>query len=395
MPQVTYKRMEIKDLNPAEYNPREIDDEELEGLTASVEEFGLVEPLVWNKRTGNLVGGHQRLKVLLAQGVPKAMVSVVDLSLEREKALNVALNNPHIQGRFSDGLQDLLREIKADDRHLFRDVALDKLLEDEARSLGSGLDDAPPCPDEPVTKPGDIWLLGEHRLLCGSCTEHSDVTHLQGEIEGARCMWTDPPYGVDYKGGTGKTIKNDTKEGLRKLLDHAFKLAFDYVLYPGSAVYVAHATATRMTFDIALMQAGFLMRQGLIWVKDSLVLGHSDYHYKHEPIWYGFKPGDGRFGRGGAEGWHGDNKQTTVFEHPKPKRSSEHPTMKPVRLVAEMIANSTRVNDWVYEPFCGSGSTLIACQSLGRRCLAMELDPGYCDVIVERWQNVTGGQAKK
>lgn len=394
MPDLNYVVMKLADLNPAQYNPRKITEEALGGLENTIEEFGLVQNLVWNKRTGNLVGGHQRMKALSNQNITEAMVCVVDLSLEREKALNVALNNPHIAGTFDDGLQDLLRDIRDNDTHLFRDIHLDKLLKDEASGTPDE-DDVPEPPEEPVSKLGDLWILGEHRLLCGSSTEHSDVMRLIGDRH-AVCCWTDPPYGVDYVGGTKekKTIKNDGKEGLPDLLNGCFKLAFDYVMAPGSAIYVAHPDVHQWTFHKALETSEFKFRQMLIWAKNTFALGRRDYHYSHEAIWYGYKPSDETFGRmHGGSGWHGDHSQGTVFQVDKPKRNGEHPTMKPVALVVKMLSNSTRPLDWVYEPFCGSGTTLIACEQLGRRCMGMELDPVYVDVIVKRWEEQTGQKA--
>lgn len=397
--ETTWETMKLTKLNPAEYNPREITDEALIGLENSLEEFGLVQNLVWNRRTGNLVGGHQRMKVMVGKGLTEGMVCVVDMSLKREKALNVALNNPHISGTFSSGLQELLEEIRDDDMHLFRDVHLDKLLAEE----GGGTPDEDEIPDVPevaISKLGDVWLLGDHRLMCGSSTEHGDVMKLVGDRH-AVCMWTDPPYGVDYgnRPNASKTrtshIANDKESDLPALLKGAFELACEYVIAPGSPVYVAHpAGRNAEIFYSSLEKAGFQFRQALIWVKDKFSFGRSDYHYRHEPIWYGFKKGDERFGRlNDGIGWHGDHSQTTVFDMPRPKVSVEHPTMKPVALVVKMVANSSRPLDWVYEPFCGSGTTLIACEQLGRRCMGMELDPLYCDVIVKRWEEQTGKTA--
>ncbi len=399
MQPVKYITMKLSELNPADYNPRKITEEALIGLENNLKEFGLVQNLVWNKRTGNLVGGHQRMKALANQGAEKAMVAVLDLPLAREKALNVALNNPHIAGTFDEGLSALLEEIQEDDAQLFRDVHLDKLLLEDTSSK-PGEDDVPPAPETAVTKPGDLWVLGEHRLLCGSSTEHGDVMKLIGDRH-AVCMWTDPPYGVDYgnRPNASKTrtshIENDLATDLPKLLSGAFSLTFDYVIAPGSSVYVAHPAGNNAAqFYSSLAEAGFTFRQALVWVKDKFSFGRSDYHYRHEPIWYGCKPGDERFGRlNSGIGWHGDNSQTSVFEIIRPKVSREHPTMKPVALVVAMLTNSSRPLDWVYEPFAGSSTTLIACEQLGRRCMAMELDPIYCDVGVARWQEQTGGEA--
>ena len=249
---------------------------------------------------------------------------------------------------------------------------------------------------EPVAeswvKPGDLFELGEHRLLCGDSTRTDDVGRLM-DGERAACMWTDPPYGVNYKGKAG-SIQNDGAEGLEALINGAFGAAND-ALADGAAIYVAHpAGPNSVTFGVSFVAAGWRLHETLVWVKDSLVLGHSDYHYRHEPILFGYRPAKGRRGRGG-EGWYGDDSQTTVFEVPRPKRSAEHPTMKPVELITLMLMNSTRSNEVVYEPFSGSGSTLMACEVLGRKARAIEIDPRFVQVALERWEKQSGRKARK
>lgn len=396
--EATYEEMHLADLVPADYNPREISDEAYDGLNQSISRLGLVQPLVWNKRTKTLVGGHQRLKVLLDHGVDTTTVAVVSLSKRNEKALNVALNNPHTAGTFTKDLQGLLASIKAEDLDLFTDVRLDSLWVDEV--LGDTTNPGSHTEVESRTKPNQLWQLGAHRLYVGDSTAAQDVTRLVGPHK-AQCMWTDPPYGVDYVGKTGDalTITNDGAAKLDELLCSSFKHAHDLALKPNAGVYVSYAsTSNTISFWRALEEAGFTFREELIWVKSTMVMGRMDYHYKHEPIWYGYKPGKKTFGRPiGAkkktEGWYGNAKQTTVFEVAKPKANKVHPTMKPVELVQEMIINSTRPGDWVYEPFAGSGSTLLACELTDRKCLAMELAPKYCDAIISRWEEMTGDKA--
>lgn len=249
-------------------------------------------------------------------------------------------------------------------------------------------------------------MLGPHRVMCGDSTSQAHVGRLM-DADRAEILWTDPPYGVEYVGGTGLTIQNDDAEGLPALLRDAFARASE-VLTPGAAIYVAHPEAELgIVFGVAFLAAGWRLHQSLVWVKDSMVLGHSDYHYrheavmfgsapgrskrgkKHEGIFYGYAPGGGRRGRGG-EGWHGNNSQTTVLEIPRPKRSLEHPTMKPVELVARCLLNSSRPGDIVLDLFGGSGSTLIAAHTQLRVARLMELDPVYVDVICRRWQEFTG-----
>lgn len=210
-------------------------------------------------------------------------------------------------------------------------------------------------------------------------------------------MWTDPPYGVSYVGGTDRhlTIRNDDADGLDLLLAGAFAAA-DQVLAPGAAIYVAHpAGALSLTFLQRFAAQGWRLHQTLVWVKNSLVLGRSDYHYRHEPVPFGYKAAEaGRRGRGG-HGWYGDDAQSSVFEVDRPQRNEDHPTSKPVALVSAMLRNSSRTGEVVLDPFLGSGSTLVACEQLGRRCHGLELDPKYVDVVVARWEALTGGRAER
>lgn len=234
--------------------------------------------------------------------------------------------------------------------------------------------------------------------MCGDARKPADLETLMAG-SAAQCVWTDPPYGVNYVGKTkdALTIKNDSTDGLRPLLDAAFP-NFAAVLEPGSPFYIATPAGPQHTeFLGAVAGAGLRLHETLVWVKDVMVLGHADYHYRHEPILYGWTQGPGRSGRGNHKGsrWHGDNSQTTVFEIPRPKRSEEHPTMKPVELIKAMLLNSSTRGDAVLDPFAGSGSTLIAADTIGRRCFALELDPGYCDVIVARWETLTEQQAQR
>jgi len=210
-------------------------------------------------------------------------------------------------------------------------------------------------------------------------------------------LWTDPPYGVSYVGRTRDRLEitNDTSSQLAVLLRAAFS-SIDRVLAPGSPLYVAHpAGALQAVFIAAFLEAGWSLRQSLVWVKDTMVLGRSDYHYQHEPLLYGYKPTDtGRLGRGGA-GWHGDNSQTSVFAIDRPRASAEHPTMKPPELIEAMVGNSSHRRAVVLDPFAGSGSTLIACERLGRRARLIEIDPRYCDVIVARYEALTRRQVRR
>ena len=214
--------------------------------------------------------------------------------------------------------------------------------------------------------------------------------------EQAVCLWTDPPYGVEYEGGTKRklTLRNDSAEGLSRLLEDSFA-ALDAVLASGAAVYIAHpAGALSVTFGSRFIAQGWRLHQTLVWIKDSLVIGHSDYHYRHEPVLFGYKAAQGRRGRGSG-GWYGGNDCSSVFEVPRPKASPDHPTSKPVALVEAMVKNSSRSRDIVLDGFLGSGSTLIACERAGRRCFGLEIDPRYVDVAVRRWEAYTGQKAER
>jgi DNA modification methylase len=208
-------------------------------------------------------------------------------------------------------------------------------------------------------------------------------------------LLTDPPYGVDYRGKTKRSLRiaNDDGNGIADLLSETFPV-LDKVLAPGTPIYLFHpAGPASAVFVKAFLDVGWQIRQGLVWVKDALVLGHGDYHFRHEPIIYGTTPG-GRLGRGRAR-WYGGHAQTSVFEVPRPRASLEHPTAKPVALISQLVANSSRIGDVVLDPFLGSGTTLIAAEQLGRRCCAIEIDARYADVAIARWEAFTGRQARK
>jgi len=261
----------------------------------------------------------------------------------------------------------------------------------------AGLTDPDAIPERPKprVRPGQLWAMGEHRLLCADATDPAAMDRLMGG-DRACLLWTDPPYGVGYVGKTARalTISGDGADGLEGLLQASFSSA-DRALRPGSRVYLCHPTGSNaFLFHQAFAQAGWRQHQSLVWVKDRMVLGHADYHHRHEGILYGYKPGPGRWGRG-AQGWYGGNDQDSVLEVPRPAASPDHPTAKPVELIRRCLANSTRPGDVVLDPFAGSGSTLIAAQELGRRSYLVEIDPGYCDVILARWEAFTAKGATR
>jgi len=386
------RKIPVKELNPAKYNPRKNlkpGDPEYEKLKRSITEFGYVEPIIWNKRTGNIVGGHQRYKVLLELGYKEVNCVVLDIDEQKEKALNVALNK--ITGEFDIPLlTDLLKDINdsgfdvsltgfdADEIDtLFRDSVVSGVKED-------GFDKPPP--EKPISRQGDIWLLGKHKLICGDSTKPETYSMLM-EGQKASLIVTDPPYNVAYEGTAG-TIKNDNMESKKfhEFLLSAFKCMYKN-LVDGGSIYVFHADRETVNFRTAFSEAGFFCHQTCIWVKNTPVLGRCAYQYNHEPILMGWKPTAGHQ-------WYADRKQRTTWNFDRPSKSKYHPTMKPVALVAYPIVNSSLSNSIVLDPFGGSGSTLIACEQTGRICHTIELDERYVDVIVERFREFKGFDAE-
>lgn len=397
------QKIKIESLKPAEYNPRKDlkpEDEEYQKIKKSITEFGYVAPIIINSNM-TVIGGHQRLKVLKEIGYTEVECVVVDLDQKKEKALNIALNK--ISGDWdNDKLEELLAELKQTDIDMditgFSFDEVDEILKDITGSKEDDfdLDQALDEIEEPISKRGDVWILGKNRLMCGDSTQKEDVMHLMNSQE-ADMLLTDPPYNVDYEGKTSEALKieNDNMsetEFYNFLLD-SFKNMFDSIKYGGSAyvfhggsAYVFHADTEGLNFRNAFKSCGFKLAQCLVWVKNTFVMGRQDYQWRHEPILYGWKPGAGHY-------FVDNRKQSTVLEFDKPSRNAEHPTMKPVDLLVYLIKNSSKENDLILDLFGGSGSTLIAAEQTQRRCYTMELDPKYCDVIIKRWENLTGEKA--
>jgi DNA modification methylase len=394
------KRMPLSELTPFQGNLKDLPDEQYAKLKASIDDEGFMAPVfVWQ---GKILDGHQRTAVLQREGwqVEGGKVPVVEIQADSEQdaarkllKLTSAYGKPQAAGVF-EFMQ--AHDLGLDD---FADVDLPDFDTDALSGLfgeddePEPTDDTPEPPVSPVSRVGDLWCMGGHRVLCGDSTsEAATVVACGGTAPG--CMWTDPPYGVNYTGKTkaALNISNDDPEGLPALLAGAFAAA-SAVLSEGAAVYIAHPPgALSLEFLLAFRAAGWRLHETLVWVKDSLVLGHSDYHYKHEPILFGYTPGGGRRGRGGT-GWYGDNSQVSTLCFDRPKRSEDHPTSKPVALVASMLRNSSAPGSGVLDLFLGSGTTLVACEQLGRICLGMEIDPAYVDVSVTRWQEYTNQEA--
>lgn len=384
------EKIPMEKLIPADYNPRKDlkpGDAEYEKLKRSIKEFGYVEPIIWNKTTGNVVGGHQRLKVLLADGVKEIDCVVVEFDSEKEKALNIALNK--VSGEWDrDKLTALISDLQEEDFDVtitgFDLAEIDELFKD---TLQDGVKDDDFDVDNELQKPaitklGDLWLLGKHRLVCGDSTI-SDTYDLLMDGNMANLVVTDPPYNVNYEGAAGK-IKNDNMDAdkfYQFLLD-AFTLT-ERVMAKDASIYVFHADTEGLNFRKAFSDAGFYLSGTCIWKKQSLVLGRSPYQWQHEPILFGWK-------KKGKHAWYSDRKQSTIWEFDKPRKNSDHPTMKPVPLVAYPILNSSLTGCIVLDPFGGSGSTLIACEQTDRICYTVELDEKFCDVIVKRYIEQVG-----
>ena len=378
------EKLKTKLLLPADYNPRKDlkpGDAEYDKLKRSIEQFGYVEPVIWNKTTGRVVGGHQRLKVLLDLGMTEVECVVIEMDEDKEKALNIALNK--ISGDWDkDKLALLIADLQGADFDVsltgFDPSELDDLFKD---SLKEGIHDDEFDVDA-MTRLGDVWKLGPHRLVCGDSTKAETFTLLMdGKL--ANLVVTDPPYNVNYEGSAGK-IKNDNMgdSAFYEFLLAAFTNT-EAVMTQDSSIYVFHADTEGLNFRKAFSEAGFYLSGTCIWKKQSLVLGRSPYQWQHEPVLFGWK-------KKGKHNWYADRKQTTIWEFEKPKKNGSHPTMKPVALVAHPILNSSLSNCIILDPFGGSGSTLIACDQTQRICYTIELDEKFCDVIVERY--ISGAQ---
>ena len=377
------KVLPISVLKPAEYNPRKKlkkGDKEYKKIQDSIEEFGFADPLVVNSDM-TIIGGHQRLTVAMDLGYSEVPCAVVDIDKVREKALNIALNK--ITGAWDD---DLLVKLLEDIGNSNFDLGKTGFDPPEIGQLFNKVHDKQVKEDnfdidaelkQPVfSKLGDMWLIGKHRVICGDSTGEEIYTRLM-DGQKANLVLTDPPYGVDVEETAGK-IQNDNLPDAEfyDFLLSAFRCMQANLADDGS-IYVWHADTKGLIFRKAYEDAGFYLSGCCIWKKNALVLGRSPYQWIHEPCLFGWK-------KGGKHQWYADRKQVTVWEYDKPKSSPDHPTTKPVTLMAYPIKNSTMTNGIVLDPFLGSGSTLIACMETDRICRGIELDPKFVDCIVKR-----------
>jgi DNA modification methylase len=437
-----YKELSLTELVPYERNARTHSPEQVAQIARSINEFGFTNPLLVDEQN-RVIAGHGRLMAATSLGmatIPCMMIS--GLTDVQRKALVLADNKLALNAGWDlDLLSSELASLKLEGFDLdmlgFSIEELGSLFADEP---SADPDYAPELPADPVCQPGDVWILGPHRVMCGSSTVMADMHKLMGS-ERVDCVWTDPPYNVAYGDGAAYKNKGDGAQRIERPIlnddmdDASFRtFLYDFytvthgVMKPGAAIYVAHSETERSNFSTAFLAAGFKLSGVIIWYKDSMVLGRSDYQWQHEPILYGWK-------KGSSHRWYGGRKNTTVqslgdsspftqlddgrwqctvgnqtfvvegaamveevipsvMREAKPKKNDVHPTMKPVALIERHLKHSARPHDLVLDPFGGSGSTLIAAERLGMCARLMELDPAYVDVIVGRWEAFTGRTAE-
>ena len=363
----------------AEYNPRQLTKDQYKDLKDSITRFGLVDPMIVNthkQRKNILVGGHQRVRVAKDLGFEEVPCVEVKLTLDKEKELNIRLNKNTGEWDY-DALANYFDVGELTDWG-FTDDELQFWAEEPTEGLID--DDEVPEVEEAITKTGDLWMLGDHKVLCGDATKKEDVERLM-DGQKADMVFTDPPYGVDYDGGMKKQkkLKNDHNADIY----HLFMPISVNVLKNDGAFYVWYADAT------ATATAGLVISAQIIWAKNhAQFMSNAKYKGKHEPCFYAHK-------KGKSAKWYGDNNEVTLWEYDRASKNEYHPTQKPVALSERANRNSSPKEGIVLDPFLGSGSTLIACEKTNRKCYGMEIDPHYCDVIVKRWEEYTGKKAER
>jgi DNA modification methylase len=385
----------IDKLLPYVRNARQHSDEQIAQIAASIAEFGFVNPILTGV-DGVLVAGHGRLAAARKLGLPTVPVVVLDhLTPTQRRALVLADNRLAELATWDDALLRIELEALQDDGFDldltgFDADALAELLADEEPQIEGRTEDdaAPDVPEEPVSRQGDVWRLGPHRLVCGDATTAEAYARLFPDGGLADMVFTDPPYNVDYEGKTQKKLKigNDALGG--KFYEFLRDACKNILAVTKGAVYICMSCAELHTLHRAFTEAGGHWSTFIIWAKNTFTLGRSDYQRQYEPILYGWPEGATRH-------WCGDRDQGDVWQIKKPAKNDLHPTMKPVELVERAIRNSSRPGDVVLDPFGGSGTTLIAAEKAGRVARLIELDPKYADVIVRRWQDWTGRQATR
>ena len=386
----------IKDLKSDHKNARRRTDRSASLIAESLKRYGAARSIVIDEDGRTLAGngtvegakkaGIDKLRIIEAEGDELIAVRRAGLSEDQKVGLALADNR---SSDLSEWDHDMLRQL-SEEHDLTPWFEDDELLAEVLDTIEGNTDpdDVPEPPEEPVTKPGDLWVLGDHRLLCGDSTDTVALERLMAGLN-ADLWLTDPPYNVNYEGKTSDALKiqNDSmKDGEFRQFLHDVYVAANCFLRTGAVFYIWHADSEGYNFRGAANDVGWKVRQCIIWLKSCLVMGRQDYQWKHEPCLYGWT-------EGAAHYWGSDRKQTTVLEFAKPSRNKEHPTMKPVELFEYQMANSSKQGDIVLDSFGGSGTTMIAAERLHRKARLMELDPKYCDVIVKRWEQFTGKKA--
>ena len=379
----TLIRIKTAELVPYEKNPRKIPQSAVDAVKESYRQCGVIDPIEIDENNV-ILSGHTRRLAAIELGIDEIdALRVVGLDEKAKRKYRLLANKT---GEKSGWDYDLLADELGDLDFDGYDFEWDLPEEEDPDAQEDNYDVQ--LPKVARSKPGEIYRLGKHRLMCGSSTDPEQVKLLVGS-DLVDLLLTDPPYGVDYVGGTGMMIENDNLAGDEFLhfLQDAFDAA-DQVMKPGAAFYIWHADSNGAIFRNACDLVGWKVRQCLIWVKNTIVMGRQDYQWKHEPCLYGWKDG-------AAHDWENDRKQTTVLEFDKPQKSELHPTMKPIPLFDYQMKNNTKAGAIVLDLFAGSGTTIIAAEQNGRKAYCMELDPKYVDVIIDRWETFTGKKAER
>ncbi len=365
-------------------NPRKITKDQITHLENLITKFGLIDKPIVNKDY-MIIGGHQRIRILKKMKTKNVECWVPDRQLEQEEIDHLCVGLNLNQGQWDyDILANQFNTIELLEWGFTEEQLLDIGKDVETIDNDDEEEDVlQPCKDkDAITKPADLYILGQHRLICGSATDIQTYEKIANDVV-VDLIITDPPYNVNYVGKTkdALTIQNDSMsdEKFYQFLYDAYVNMFS-ICKEGASIYIFHADMEGINFRKAFKDAGFKLSECLVWIKNSLVMGRQDYHWKHEPILYGWKEGS-------AHKWYSDRSQTTVLQFDRPSRSEDHPTMKPIPLVAYLMQNSSKKGDYILDAFAGSGTTLITAEQLGRKSLCIELSPAYCDVIVRRYIN--------
>ena len=383
----------IDSIKPYPNNPRKLSKKAIEKVSMSLKEYGFQQPIVVDKDR-IIVVGHTRFRASKKLGFKEVPITIADnLTTEQINAYRIADNRTSEESEWDNELLKMeLKELDLKDFNLeltgFNEDQLNEILFEEKQGL-TDEDEVPEAPEEPITKLGDIWKLGNHRVMCGDSTKEDDVKKLMNGIN-PHLMVTDPPYGVNYDPKDGAK-RSGIKSGVtgKVLNDHNADWSDAWSLFQGSVAYVWHADKKGHIVAESLIKNGFEIRGQIIWAKTGHILSRSHYHQMHEPCWYAVR---------GDASWQGARDQDSVWRIGKDRKGvdkqTNHGTQKPVEVMLRPILNNSSQGQCVYEPFCGSGTTLIACEKSARICLALELDPKYCDVIVKRWEQFTGKKAE-